>query len=95
MVSLRVCQSNGPTQSSLVRTVEEDKVPVVHVNNILGKIVWVTLASGKGKPICGVTFAQGPVFTWWIMHENGILFSPVFDEQLVNFRNISLNEMYL
>ncbi|KAK4810595.1 hypothetical protein QYF61_007332 [Mycteria americana] len=39
---------------------------VVHIKNMLGKAVWVTPASGKGKPIRGIAFAQGPGCTWWI-----------------------------
>ncbi|KAK4806782.1 hypothetical protein QYF61_005578 [Mycteria americana] len=56
----------GPAQSKLLRTVEGDKVPVVHIKNMLGKTVRVTPASGKGKPICGIAFAQGPGCTWWV-----------------------------
>ncbi|KAK4807122.1 hypothetical protein QYF61_018463 [Mycteria americana] len=55
----------GSAQSKLLRTVEGDKVPVVHIKNVLGKTVWVTPASGKGKPIRGIAFAQGPGCTWW------------------------------
>ncbi|KAK4806485.1 hypothetical protein QYF61_013978 [Mycteria americana] len=61
----------GPAQSKLLRTVEGDKVPVVHIKNMLGKTVWVTPASGKGKPIRGIAFAQGPGCTWWVMREDG------------------------
>ncbi|KAK4832710.1 hypothetical protein QYF61_025171 [Mycteria americana] len=34
----------GPAQSKLLRTVEGDKVPVVHIKNMLGKTIWVTPA---------------------------------------------------
>uniref|UniRef100_A0A493TT96 Uncharacterized protein n=1 Tax=Anas platyrhynchos platyrhynchos TaxID=8840 RepID=A0A493TT96_ANAPP len=61
----------GPAQSNLLRTVDGDKVPVVHVKNMLGKTVWATPASGKGKPIRGIVFAQGPGYTWWVMQKNG------------------------
>ncbi|PKU31627.1 hypothetical protein llap_18070 [Limosa lapponica baueri] len=61
----------GPARSELLPTVEGDKVPVVHVKNMLGKPVWVTLASGKGKPTRGVAFAEGPGHTWWVMQETG------------------------
>lgn len=37
----------------------------------LGKTVWVAPPSGKGKRICGVPFAQGPGWTWWVMQEDG------------------------
>ncbi|XP_064902006.1 uncharacterized protein LOC135577289 [Columba livia] len=60
-----------PAQSEILRTVEGDKVPVVHMKNMLGKAVWVTPASGKGKPICGIVFAQGPGSTWWVMLKDG------------------------
>ena len=61
----------GPAQSKLLRTVEGDKVSVVHIKNMLGKTVWVTPASGKGKPIRGIAFAQGPGCTWWVMRKDG------------------------
>ena len=61
----------GPAQSEILRTVEGDKVPVVHMKNMLGKAVWVTPASGKGKPIRGIVFAQGPGSTWWVMLKDG------------------------
>ena len=41
------------------------------VENILGKTAWVSPASGKGNPICGIAFAQGPGCTWWVMREDG------------------------
>ncbi|GAB0206855.1 hypothetical protein GRJ2_003151100 [Grus japonensis] len=61
----------GPAQSKLPRPVEGDKVPVVCMKNMLGKTVWVIPASGKGKPICGIAFAQGPGCTWWVMRKDG------------------------
>ena len=61
----------GPAQSELLHTVEGDKVPVVHIKNLLGKTVWVIPASGKGKPTHGIAFAQGPGYTWWVMQEDG------------------------
>jgi len=54
----------GPAQLKLPPTAEVGKVPVVHMNNMLGKTVWVSPASDKGKPIHGITFAQGPGCTW-------------------------------
>ena len=62
---------NGSNQSSSLRTVEGDKVPVVHIKGVLGKAVWVLPASGKGKPLRGTVFAQGPGCTWWVMDKNG------------------------
>ncbi|GAB0179346.1 hypothetical protein GRJ2_000399900 [Grus japonensis] len=61
----------GPAQSKLPCPVEGDKVPVVRMKNMLGKTVWVISASGKGKPICGIAFAQGPGCTWWVMRKDG------------------------
>ncbi|GAB0181790.1 hypothetical protein GRJ2_000644300 [Grus japonensis] len=61
----------GPAQSKFPRPVEGDKVPVVRMKNMLGKTVWVISASGKGKPICGIAFAQGPGCTWWVMRKDG------------------------
>ena len=60
---------DGPASS--LHTVKGDKVPVIHVKNMLGKAVWVLPASGKGKPLRGTVFAQGPGCTWWVMQENG------------------------
>ncbi|GAB0209850.1 hypothetical protein GRJ2_003450700 [Grus japonensis] len=61
----------GPAQSKFPRPVEGDKVPAVRMKNMLGKTVWVIPASGKGKPICGIAFAQGPGCTWWVMRKDG------------------------
>ena len=58
-------------KSKLPRPVEGDKIPVVHMHNMLGKTVWVSPASGKGKPVCGIAFAQGPGCTWWVMQKDG------------------------
>ena len=60
-----------PAQSKLPHAVEGDKVPVVHMKNMLGKPVWVSPASGKGKPICRIAFAQGPGCTCWVMWKDG------------------------
>ncbi|KAF4794331.1 uncharacterized protein K02A2.6-like protein [Turdus rufiventris] len=57
----------GPAQSGPLHTVDGDKVPVVHMNSILGKTVWISPTSGKDKPIHGIVFAQGPGYTWWVM----------------------------
>ena len=59
---------NGPASS--LHTVKGDKVSVVHVKNMLGIVVWVFPASGKGKPLHGTIFAQGPGSTWWVMQKN-------------------------
>lgn len=40
-----------PAQSNLQPTGEGDKVPVVHIKNMLGKTVRFILALGKGNPI--------------------------------------------
>ncbi|KAJ7412096.1 hypothetical protein BTVI_47494 [Pitangus sulphuratus] len=50
---------DGPAQSESLHTVDGDKVPVIHLKGMLGKTVWITPASSKGKPICGIVFAQG------------------------------------
>jgi len=60
----------GPGQSKLLHSVEGDEVPVVHVRNMLGKTVWVSPASGKGKPVHGIAFAQGSGCTWWVMQKD-------------------------
>ena len=61
----------GCAQSKLLCTVEGDKVPVVHINYKLGKTVWVTPTSGKGKPICGTAFDQEPAFPWSVVWKDG------------------------
>jgi len=61
----------GPAQSKRQLPVEGDKVPVVHMQKMLGKTVWVSPASGKGSPIRGFSSAQGPGCTWWAMRKDG------------------------
>ncbi|RMC20649.1 hypothetical protein DUI87_01501 [Hirundo rustica rustica] len=61
----------GPAQSEPLHTVDGDKVPVVHMKGILGKTVWINPTSGKGRPIRGIVFAQGPGSTWWVMQKDG------------------------
>ena len=58
-------------QSKPKPPVEGDKVPVVHMQNMLGKTVWVSPASGKGRAVHRIAFAQGPGCTWWVMQKNG------------------------
>nr|XP_031363461.1 uncharacterized protein K02A2.6-like [Lonchura striata domestica] len=60
----------GAAQSEPLHTVDGDKVPVVHIKGILGKTVWINPTSGKDKPICGIVFAQGPGYTWWVMQKD-------------------------
>lgn len=36
----------------------------------MGNTAWVVSASGKGKHIHGIAFAQGPRHTWWVMRED-------------------------
>ena len=76
---------DGPVQSSSLHTVEGDKVPVVLVKSMLGKVVWVLPASGEGKPFRGTVFAQGPGSTWWVMQKDG-------DVQCVPQGNLMLGE---
>jgi len=52
-------------------TVGEDKVPVVHMKSMLGKTFWIIPATGKGKPIRGIPFGQGPGCIWWVMRKDG------------------------
>lgn len=61
----------GLAKSEHLCTIEGDKVPMVHIKNLLGKTVWVIPASDKGKPTCETAFAQGPGCTWWVMQEDG------------------------
>lgn len=43
----------------------------------VGKSVGLTSALGKGKPICGITFAQGPGCTQCIMQKDGKALCPL------------------
>lgn len=52
-------QQAGPAQSKLVYTIVRDKVPIVHLEIILRKPLWVIPDSGRGKCICGTAFNQG------------------------------------
>ena len=76
---------DGPVLSSSLRTVEGDKVPLGRVKSILGKVFLVFPASGKGKPLRGTVFAQGPESTWWVMQKDG-------DVQCVPQGNLMLGE---
>jgi len=59
LVNTRECTNRaGPAQSKLARTVEGDKVPIVHMKNTLGKTIWVSPASGKGKPTNRIAFVR-------------------------------------
>lgn len=71
LVNSRGCvDQSGPAQSQLRLTAEGNKVPVVHIKNILGKIVWVIPVSAKGKTIIEAGFAQEPGWIWWVMWED-------------------------
>jgi len=48
-----------------------DKVPAVRGRNVLGKTVWVISALGKGKPIRGIVFTEGPGCASWVMLKDG------------------------
>jgi len=61
----------GPAQSKPQHPIEGDKVPVVHMRNMLGKTVLVSPASVKGKSVLRIAFAQGPGCTWWVMWKDG------------------------
>lgn len=54
----------GPAQTKSLHTVGGDKVPA-HTGKWLGKSVWISPSTGKGKPIRGIIFAQGPGCAWW------------------------------
>lgn len=56
--------------SKLPHTVEGDRVPIAHIENVLGKTVSVSPVSGKGKPIGSTAFPQGPGCTSWVMHKD-------------------------
>ena len=74
---------DGPASS--LHTVKGDKVLVIRVKNMLKKAVWVLPASGKGKPLRGTVFAQGPGCTWWVMQKDG-------DVQCVPQGNLMMGE---
>lgn len=56
----------GPARSELPPAAGGDNVPTVHTETPLGKTVWVSPATGKGEPIRGIAFAQGPGGTWGV-----------------------------
>jgi len=60
-----------PAQSEPQHSAGGNEVPVVHMQNMLGKMVSVSPASGKGKAVRGIAFAQGPGYTWWVMWKDG------------------------
>lgn len=62
----RVVMGGGPAQTKPLYTVERNKVPVVHMGNVLRKTVWICPASSKDKLICGTGFAQGHRYSWWL-----------------------------
>ena len=72
-------------KSKCPRAVAGDKVPAVHLKNMLGQPVWVSPATGKGQPSCGIAFAQGPGCIWWVMWQDG-------EVQCVPQRNVILGE---
>ena len=41
------------------------------MKNVLGKTVWVSPATVKGKSIHAIAFSQGPGCTWWVMWKDG------------------------
>jgi len=57
----------GPAQSKPQLPVEGDKVPIVHMKNMLENTTWISPASVKGKPVHGTAFAEGSGCTWWVM----------------------------
>lgn len=61
----------GPAQTKPLHTVGGDKVPVLHTGKWLRRSVWHSPPMGKGKPINGIVFAQGPGCTWWAMQKDG------------------------
>lgn len=63
--------TRGSANPNLLHSVQEDKVPVVHVKDTLGKTVWAMPASGKGEPIRAIAFAQRSLCTWWVIVKNG------------------------
>ena len=52
---------DGPASS--LHTVKGDKVLYMYYRDMLGKAVWVLSVSGRGKPLRGTVFTQGPPFT--------------------------------
>jgi len=72
LINTRVSTKQAsPTHSKLPCTREGNKVSIVHMENMLGKTVWVSPASGKGKPIHRISFSQGPGCTLWVMLKDG------------------------
>lgn len=56
-------KASGPAHFKLSSAAEGDRPPVVPMKSVLGKKVWGSPESGKGKPIHGIAFAQGLLCT--------------------------------
>ena len=70
----------GHARTKQLRTVGEDEVPLKHMKNTFGKTVWVIAVMGKGKPIRGIAFGQGPGCSWWVTRKDGeVLWVPQGD----------------
>ncbi|RMC21903.1 hypothetical protein DUI87_02774 [Hirundo rustica rustica] len=50
-----------PAQSKPLHTVDEKKVPVVHVRGLLGKTIWINSASSTDEPIRGIVLLRDQV----------------------------------
>lgn len=57
----------GLAQTRLLCTAERDRIPEVHIKNMLRKTIWGVFALVKGKPVHGIASVQAPVCTWWVM----------------------------
>jgi len=57
---IQIVLKASSAQSRLPHPVAGDKVPAVHLKNMLGQPGLVSHATGKGQPSCGIAFAQEP-----------------------------------
>lgn len=58
-------------QSKPSHTAEGDKIDVMYIKNMLGKMVWISPVLSKAKSHAGAYFCLITGCTWWIMQMDG------------------------
>ena len=85
----------GLAQSDLLRIAEEDKVPVVHERNTLGKTVWVVLALGKANRFVWLLSLKGldvlGGWCWGMVKSNAYLKEIYFLMRIHDFEPYDVN----
>lgn len=60
----------GQAKSEFLCNVKGDKIPVVHIKNMLEETVCIIPASGKSKHICGIELLHWGA-ALWVIWDNG------------------------